>query len=149
MLDQILSTLQSQAAPELMSKFGLNQQQTNGSIKAATDSVTEVIGGGDGFGMDDVLNLFSDAKNTGGADGILNNIGSVLQGKLTGQVGLNASQAGGVQAMLMPLLTGLVSKYVGGNAGNLQQLIGSFTGGKAGGGGIADMAQGMLGKLFK
>ena len=97
--------------------------------------------------MDDVLNLFSDAKNTGGADGILNNIGSVLQGKLTGQVGLNATQAGGVQAMLMPMLTSLLSKYVGGNAGNLQQLIGSFSGGKAGG--IADMAQGMLGKLFK
>ncbi|MBL7984558.1 MAG: hypothetical protein JNM91_06135 [Flavobacteriales bacterium] len=147
MLDQILSTLKSQAAPELMNKLGLNEQQTNGSILAAADSVKEVIGGGDGFGMDDVLNLFSDAKNSSAADGILSNIGGVLSSKLTGQVGLNAQQAGGVQSLLLPMITGLLSKYIGGDAKNLQGLIGSFTGGN--GGGLADIAQGFIGKLFK
>ena len=147
MLDQILSTLKSQAAPELMNKLGLNEQQTKGSILAAADSVKEVIGGGDGFGMDDVLNLFSDAKNSNAADGILSNIGGVLSNKLTGQVGLNAQQAGGVQSLLLPMITGLLSKYIGGDAKNLQGLIGSFTGGN--GGGLADIAQGFIGKLFK
>ena len=147
MLDQILSTLKSQAAPELMNKLGLNEQQTNGSILAAADSVKEVIGGGDGFGMDDMLNLFSDAKNSNAADGILSNIGGVLSNKLTGQVGLNAQQAGGVQSLLLPMITGLLSKYIGGDAKNLQGLIGSFTGGN--GGGLADIAQGFIGKLFK
>lgn len=147
MLDQILSTLKSQAAPELMNKLGLNEQQTNGSILAAADSVKEVIGGGDGFGMDDVLNLFSEAKNSSAADGILSNIGGVLSSKLTGQVGLNAQQAGGVQSLLLPMITGLLSKYIGGDAKNLQGLIGSFTGGN--GGGLADIAQGFIGKLFK
>ena len=145
MLDQILSTLKSQAAPELISKLGLNEEQASGSIHAAADSVKEVIGGGDGFGMDDMLNLFSEAKNNSGADGILSNIGGVLSNKLTGQVGLNAQQAGGVQSMLLPMITNLISGHVGGNAGNLQSLLSSFTGG----GGMADAAQSLIGNLFK
>lgn len=146
MLDQILSTLKQQAGPELINKLGLNEQQANGSVNAAASSITQVIGGGDGFGLDDVMNLFSDAKNTAGADGILNNIGSVLQGKLTGEVGLDAAKAGGVKDLLLPMITGLVGKYVGGDNKNLQSLIGSFAGGN--GGGMADLAKGMLGKLF-
>ncbi len=145
MLDQLLETLKGQVGPELISKIGLNQDQANGSINAAASSVKEVIGGGDGFGMDDVLNLFSSATNSAGANGILSNIGNVLKGKLTGEVGLNASQAGSASDMILPAITSLLSDKVGGNAGNLQSLIGSFTGN---GGGMADMAKGMLGKLF-
>lgn len=141
MLDQLLSTLTSQAAPELMSKLGLDQKQATGAIAAAADSVKHVVAGGDGFGLDDALNLFSSAKNSSAADGILGNIGNVLQGKLTDQVGLSAGQASGVGAMLLPMITELVSKYVGGDAKNLQSLVG--------GGGLADMAKGMLGNLFK
>ncbi|MBL7952768.1 MAG: hypothetical protein JNM62_13735 [Flavobacteriales bacterium] len=141
MLDQLLSTLQQQAVPQLMSQFGLDQKQAGGSISAAADSVKEVIGGGDGFGIDDALNLFSSAKNTSGANAILGNIGGLLQSKLTGQVGLDASKASGVTAMLLPMLTELVSKHVGGDAKNLQGLLG--------GGGIAGMAKGLLGNLFK
>lgn len=147
MFDQILSTLKSQAAPELMNKLGLNEQQTHGSITAAAESVKEVIGGGDGFGMDDVMNLFSDAKNNPAADGIMNQLSSVFSNKLTGQVGLNAQQAGGVQSLLMPMVTSLITKYVGGNASSLQGLIGSFTGGA--GGGLSGIAGGLIGKLFK
>ncbi|MBS1583756.1 MAG: hypothetical protein JST66_16275 [Bacteroidetes bacterium] len=143
MFDQILSTLSQQATPELMSKLGLNEKQATGSVHAAADSVKQVIGGADGFGLDDVLNLFSNAKNTANADGILGNIGQVLSGKLTGQVGLDAAKAGGVKDMLLPMITDLVSKHVGGDAGNLKQVIGGF-----GGGDLAGMAKGMLGKLF-
>lgn len=145
MLDELLETLKGQVGPELINKIGLNQDQAHGSINAAAASVKEVIGGGDGFGLDDVLNLFSSATNGAGANGILSNIGNVLQGKLTGEVGLNASQAGSTSDMILPAITSLLSDKVGGNAGNLQSLIGSFTGN---GGGMADMAKGMLGKLF-
>lgn len=144
MFDQILDQLKSQVGPQLMQKAGLNQQQTDGSINAAADSVKEVLGGGDGFGLDDVLNLFSSAKNNANADNLLSNISNTFQGKLTGNVGLNASQASGVGAIVMPLLTQLLSDKIGGNAGNLQSLLGNL-----GGGGIADMAKGFLGKLFK
>lgn len=44
MLDQLLSSLQSQAVPQLISKFGLNEQQAGGSINAAADSVKEALG---------------------------------------------------------------------------------------------------------
>lgn len=141
MIEQLLSSLQQQAAPQLMSQFGLDQKQAGGSIQAAADSVKEALGGGDGFGMDDVLSLFSSGANSTGADGLLKNIGGLLQNKLTGQVGLDAGKASGVSAMLLPMLTDLVSKYVGGDAKNIQSLLG--------GGGLADAAKGLLGNLFK
>ena len=147
MLDEILETLKGQAAPDLMNKMGLNDQQTSGSINAAAESVKQVIGGGDGFGMDDMLNLFSEAKNNQNADGILNEIGKVFNTKLTGEVGLNAQQAGGVQSLILPMIMNLLSGKIGGKANNLQSLIGSFMGGQ--GGGLADMAGGMLKGLFK
>lgn len=146
MLDEILSTLKNQATPELMNSIGLNEQQTNGSINAAADSVKQVIGGGDGFGLDDMLNLFSNAQNNSNADGILNSIGQVFSGKLSSEVGLNAQQSSGVQALLLPMIMKLLSGKVGGDANNLQGLIGAFTGNS---GGLAGMAGGMLKGLFK
>ncbi|MBK6777641.1 MAG: hypothetical protein IPG74_17985 [Flavobacteriales bacterium] len=144
MFDKILDQLKSQVGPQLMQKAGLNEHQTNGSINAAAASVREVVGGGDGFGMDDVLNLFSADKNNINADNLLSNIGNVFQGKLTSEVGLDAGKASSVSALVMPMLTKLLSDKIGGNAGNLQSLLGNL-----GGGGIADMAKGFLGNLFK
>jgi hypothetical protein len=140
MFDQILSSLQTQAAPKLMSQFGLNEKQVGGSIAAAADSVKQVLGGGDGFGLNDALNLFSANKNSSAANGILGNIGGLMQSKLTGQVGLDASKASGVTSMLLPMVTDLITKHVGGDAKNLQALVG--------GGGLAGKAKGLLGNLF-
>jgi hypothetical protein len=145
MLEQLLSTLQKEAGPQLISQLGLNSGQATSSVSAAVDSVKDVLGGSDGFGLDDVVNLFSSAKNTSGADGILSQIGNVMQGKLTGQAGLNASQAGGVKDMLLPMVTKLISDHVGGDAGKMQGLLGAL----GNGGGLADMAKGLLGNLFK
>lgn len=147
MLDEILETLKNQAGPDLMNKIGLNEQQTQGSINAAADSVKQVIGGGDGFGLDDMLNLFSEAKNNQNADGILNDIGKVFNNKLSGEVGLNAQQSGGVQSLILPMIMNLLGGKVGGNANKFQSLISSFMGGQ--GGGIANAAGGMLKGLFK
>lgn len=124
-----------------MGQLGLDKDQAAGSITAAADSVKDVLGGSDGFGLDDALNLFSSAKNTSAADNILGNIGNVLQSKLTSRVGLDASKASGVVAMLLPTVTDLVAKYVGGDAKNLRKLVG--------GGGLTDVAKGLLGNLFK
>ena len=144
MFDQILSTLEKEAVPALMSKLGLDQQQASGSVNAAKDSVKEVLGRGDGFGMDDVMNLFSSASNSSGAEGILGKLGTALSGKLTGQVGLNTEKAGGVQAILLPMVTDLITKHVGGDGSKLQGLLG----GQTSGGGLAGAAKGVLGKLF-
>jgi hypothetical protein len=142
MLDQILSTLQQEALPQLTGQLGLSEQQAHGAIQATANSLQQVVGGSDGFGLDDVLNLFSQAQNTSGADGILSKIGQVLTGKLTSEVGLSSDKASGVQALLLPLITNLITRKVGGDHGNLQNLIGSFTGNQAG------AAGGLIGKLF-
>lgn len=144
MLDRIISSLREQAAPELINKLGLTETQASGSIHAAADSVKQVVGGGDGIGMDDLLNLFSDKANNSKADGIMDNIGSLLKGKLSSDVGLDAAKASGVKDMLMPMLMQLVSKYVGGDSKNLQSLLGGLAEG-----GLADKAKGLLGGLFK
>ena len=146
MLDEILSTLKTQAAPDLMKKIGLNEQQTNDSNNAAAESVKQVIGGGDGFGLDDMLNLFSYAQNNANADGILHNIGQVFSGKLSNNVGLSAQQSSSVQAVVLPLLMNLISGKVGGDAGKLQGLLSAITGN---GQGMADVAGGLLKGLFK
>lgn len=145
MLEQIISNLKQEAAPQLMSKLGLNSGQADKSISAAADSVKELFGGDHGFGLSDVTSLFSSAKNTGGADAILSKLGTVMQGKLTGQAGLESGLAAQVKGMLLPMVTDLVGKHIGGDAGKLSGLLGGLAGGK---GNIGDMAKGMLGGLF-
>jgi hypothetical protein len=143
MLDHILDQLKSEAMPALMNKVGLNDAQAAGSIQAAGASVQQALTGNDGFGMDDVLNLFSSAKNSAGADGILHSITNTFKDKLSADVGLNAQQVGGVSDLIIPMITKLLSDKVGGEAGNLQGLLNGFGGGDLGG-----LAKGMLGKLF-
>ncbi len=145
MFDQILSTLQKEASPMLMSKLGLDQDKAHMCVGAATDSVKEVLGSGKGFELKDALSLFSSSQNSSGAEGILGKLGSALQSKLTGQVGLDSTKAGGVSAILMPMVTDLISKHVGGDSSKLSGLLG----GLADGGDMSKMAKGMLGKLFK
>jgi hypothetical protein len=128
-----------------MSKLGLNEEQAHGSIAAATDTVKEAMAGGHGFSLENAASLFSNAQNTPGADNMLSNITNAVSGKLTGQVGLNPDQAGGVSSMIMPMITNMLTQKIGGNAGGLQSLIGGLTGGSGGLGGIAS---GLVGKLF-
>ncbi len=145
MLDQIISKLQQEAAPALMSKLGLDNAQAGKSVSAVGDSIKEVLGGNGGINIQDALNLFSSAKNSGGADAILGKLGTVMHGKLTGQAGLDAGKAQDVKAMLMPMVTDFITKHVGGDMGKLQGLLGGL-GGNAGN--LAEQAKGLLGGLF-
>lgn len=145
MFNELLTTLRKEAAPKLMAQFGLDQDQANMSVGAAADSVKEVLGDGKSFGIQDALNLFSSNANGSGAQAMLGKVGSLLQGKLTDQVGLDASKASGVGAMLLPMITDLITKQVGGDSSKLQGLVS----GLADGGDMANMAKSMLGKLFK
>ena len=67
-----------------------------------------------------------------------------MQGNLTTQAGLSAEQAGGVKNTLLPMITDLVTKHVGGNAGALQGLLGDLGQGS----GIADLAKSAIGPFF-
>jgi hypothetical protein len=145
MLDNIISSLTEQAMPKLTGAHGLSPEQAKNSITAAVDGLKGTLGGDHGFDLGTVTNLFSSATNTDGANGLLEKIAGNLQGDLVSKAGLNADQATSVKNTLLPMITDLVTKHVGGNAGALQGMLSSFTGG----GGIADMAKGALGKLFK
>lgn len=145
MFDNIINSLTQQALPKLTGTHGLSPEQAKASIAAATSGLKGTLGGDQGFDMSTLTNLFSSAKNTAGADSLLEKIGGNMQGDLMSKAGLNASQAAGVKSTLLPMIIDLVTKQVGGNSSALQGLLGDI--GK--GGGIADLAKGALGKLFK
>ncbi|MCB0794830.1 MAG: hypothetical protein KDB88_08845 [Flavobacteriales bacterium] len=145
MLDQIMSGLKDQVGSQLLEQIGLDQKQADGSLNAAGDSLKDVIGGGDGIDLGDVLNLFSKDKNSTGADQLLSKLGSDYLGKLTGQVGLDAGKASSVKDLVLPALMSLLGDKVGGNKDMLSSLLGGAgknllgdLGGKLGG----------IGKLF-
>lgn len=146
MFDNILSQLTQQALPKLMNEHGLSKEQAQASIASAATSVQQTLGGEHGFGMDTLLNLFSNAQNSGQANSLLGQIGQTMQGHLANNASLSPAQAGSVKDTLLPMITNLISQHVGGQQGNLQSLLGGFTGG---GGGIGQMAGGLLGKLFQ
>ncbi|MBL7982809.1 MAG: hypothetical protein JNL52_13495 [Flavobacteriales bacterium] len=144
MLDNLLPLLKEKVGADLMNKVGLDASKTDGALNAASSTVSELLGG-KGIDMGTVLNLFSNSANTAGANDLLGQLGQNYLGKLTGQVGLDAAKANSVKDLVMPALTNLLSDKIGGNAGALQGLLGNL----GSGGDIADMAKGMLGKLFK
>ncbi len=143
MLDQVIASLKQEAMPELMSKLGLDSGQADRSVQAAGSSLKEVLSGNHGFALSDLAGLFNTTAKSGGADAVLAKLGTVLQGKLTGQAGLGEGQATDVRQLLMPLLTNVVAKHVGGDASKLQALLGGN------GGDLAEKAKGLLGGLFK
>lgn len=136
MVDQIINSLKEKVGGDLLSKVGLDQTQADGAIKAAGSSVQEVIGGG--ADLSSVLNLFSKNGNNAGGNDLMNKLGSNYLGKLTGQVGLDASKAGSVKDLVLPLLTSLLSEKIGGN----KDMLDSLLGGKA-----KDIVGGLSGKL--
>ena len=144
MIDRIINTLKDKVGGDLVNKIGLDPAKADGAIKAAGSSVQEVIGG-KGVDLSSVLNLFSKDANSGGANALLGSLGQNYLGKLTGQVGLDATKAAGVKDLVIPVLTKLLSDKVGGDKSALTGLLGGKAGDLLGG---AGGKLGGLGKLF-
>lgn len=144
MIDQILSTLKKDAAPQLISKLGLSDAQASDSVNAAASSVQEVLGG-KGINASDIAGLFGDGRKGDATSAIEEKLGSSMIGNLMHKAGLSQEQASKVQALLMPMLVNMVSKHVGGDGNKLQGLLAGLGGGDED---IADKAKGMLGGLF-
>lgn len=136
MIDQLISSLKDKVGGDLLNKFGLDQTQTDGALKAAGNSVQEVAGGG--ADLSSVLNLFSKDGNSTGGNDLLSKLGSNYLEKLTGQVGLNATKASSVKDLVIPLLTKMLSEKIGGNKDMLSSLLG---------GGAKGAVEGLTGKL--
>lgn len=145
MLDQIINSLKEQVGGDLMQKVGLDQEQTNGAIETAGDSVKDVISGGGGLDLGTVLNLFSKEQNSSAANDLLGKLSSDYLGKLTGKLGLDAGKAASVKDLVIPALMSLLGNKVGGNKDMLSSLLGDA--GKGLLGGLGDKLGG-LGKLF-
>lgn len=144
MIDQLIGSLKDKVGGDLIGKLGLDPAQADSALKAAGDTVQDVVGG-NGADLSSVLNLFSKESNNTGANDLLGKLGSNYLGKLTGQVGLDGAKAGSVKDLVIPLLTSMLSEKIGGN----KEMLGSLLGGKAGGmlGDVAGKLGG-LGKMF-
>lgn len=137
MIEHLINALKDKVGGDLIGNIGLDPAQADGALKAAGDTVQDVVGG-NSVDLPSVLNLFSKDSNSGGANDLLGKLGSNYLGKLTGQVGLDGAKAGSVKDLVIPVLTGMLSEKIGGN----KDMIGSLLGGKAG-----DMLGGAAGKL--
>lgn len=138
MLDELVNSLKGQVGNSLIEKIGLTEQQSDRSLNAAGNSVVDVLGGGDGIDLGDVLSLFSKNQNTNGADDLLGQLGNTFKSKLQGDVGLSSEKASGVRDLVLPILMSLMSDKVDGNKNALSGMLGGLAGGLLRGEGGSD-----------
>ena len=147
MLDDILEQLKGQMGPELMEKFGLDEDKKEKAFAAAKESIKdnvkkEATGGG---GLNGLLNMFSQGDNNDDGNKMQDKIGGDMVTKLASNLGIDAAQAAGIKDMILSNVT----KMMGDKGGNfdLSSLMAMVTGGdaKSGAGGFLSKIMSMFG----
>ena len=144
MFDSILDSLKEEVGSALMSKLGLSSTDVDKTIESSKDAMeTTITEEAKSNGLDTLVNLFSDNKNTSTSNNVLEKLGGNLLSSLTSK-GFDSSKSSSITSMILPIITNLLSKKIGGNTGSLQSLLGSA--------GISDViedkAKGFLKGLF-
>ncbi len=139
MLDNILDQLKGQLGPELMEKFGLDEEKKEKAFSAAKDSIKEnVQKESAGSGLEGLLNMFSQGANDDKGNAMQSKIGGDMISKITSSLGIDESKAGGIQEMILSQVTKMMGEKKGGSF-DISSLMAMVTGGndngKSGGGG--------------
>lgn len=147
MLDSILDQLKGQIGPELMEKFGLDEDKKEQVFSEAKNSIKNgVQKESAGGSIDGLLNMFSKGDNNDAGNAVQDKLGGDMVSQLAGKLGIDADKAAGIKDMIMSNVT----KMMGDKGGNfdLGSLMAMVTGGdengKSGGGG----AGGFLSKIM-
>lgn len=173
MLDNLLQLVKEHAGDAIINNADIpnerNDEAINFASKSIFDGLQQAVAGGQGGGIENLLDLFKGggghAQNNPVTQGIQNN---VVQG-LMKQFGLGEGKAGGIASMLIPIVMNqlvnktndpndnsfdiqdIFNKVSGGKTGGLDigGLLNQFTGGgqqQQGGGGLLDSLKGLFGK---
>jgi len=146
MLEELLKLVKENAGDAIINNPAIPNKKNDAVCKAATNSIMDKLKGIAGTeGMETVTNLF----NSGGDvenHPVINNISSGVTGDLMKKFGLDSNVAGTLVKSLIPVVMGkLVNKTNDpkDSSFDLQDILGSLTGGKSGG--ILGKLKGMFG----
>jgi len=157
MLENLFNLIKEQGQEAVIDNPAVPNEQNHAVLASATSSVAEglqgVLAGG---GLSDIMSMFGGTHNSAasgsGLSGLLNNpiVGNIISSftnKLTNQHGIAPDQASSIAGSLIP---GVISKLItrtqdpNDSGFDMNNIIGSLTGGAHGGG--FDL-QGLLGKF--
>jgi uncharacterized protein YidB (DUF937 family) len=148
MLENLISSLKSEIGSQITDQTNLPSGHLDQIFSIISNSVQkEVSGHIAGGNLSDVMNLFSKAPNTAGANQLQSNISSGVISEITSKLGLSPEVASNIASTALP---GLIAKITNHNSTTpeddpspLHELFGT-----AGGSGILGTAENLLGGLF-
>ncbi len=149
MLDGILDQLKGQLGPELMEKFGLDEDKKEQAFSAAKDTLKNgVQKEASGGGLDGLLNMFSQGDNDEKGNAMQDKLGGDMVSQLAGKLGIDADKASGIKDMIMSQVTKMTGDK--GGSFDMSSLMAMVTGGDDNGksGGGASGAGGFLSKIM-
>lgn len=158
MLDNLLELVKQHAGDAIINNPAIPNERNDEAISSATSSIFDGLKNAVGNGnVGDIMSLFNGGNIAN--SGILQNIQGGFVGDLMSKFGVDPSTATNIASNLIPTvlqkfvnktndpndssfdLQGILSNVGGGNL-DVQSLIGQFTGGQQGGGGIMDTLKG-------
>jgi len=158
MLDNLLSLVKQYAGDAIVNNPAIPNERNDEAISTATSSIVDGLKNAVGNGnVGDIMSLFNGGNIAN--SGILQNIQGGFVGDLMNKFGVDPNTASNIAGNLIPTvlnqfvnktndpndssfdLQGVLSHVGGGNL-DVQGLIGKFTGGQQGGGGIMDTLKG-------
>lgn len=111
MLNTILKSLSSETSNELVSKIGVPTEKLDDLFKVTGDvAENEIKSQVSKGGLDTVMNLFSNQKNSSFADNLQGNLINSLVAKYITKLGLSESLSNQAANFIVPKLISMVTK---------------------------------------
>ncbi len=149
MIDKILSAVAGEVGESLIKKVGLTPKEAEDTIELTGETAMEVVTSQMTSGnIGAVMNLFTKKKaNNAAADGIQNQITSMLTQKLASQLGFSSDKITPIVSMVLPVVMNYISDKNDETDENddspLQEMFGGASKKM-----VKGALGGMLGKLF-
>ncbi len=147
MFSNILGSLKDSVASELREKAGVSEDQLPQIFDQIGRVTKEKLGGEVASGnLDSVMNLFSNKRNSAGANGIQTSLTSAIVSSLAGKFGIDEAKAKSIANIVIPKLMSMITS----KNEETPDSDSSFLSGMVGGGSVDMMgkAKDALGGMF-
>jgi uncharacterized protein YidB (DUF937 family) len=150
MIEQLVSKVKAEVGGKIASDIKLPAGTVDKVFSVIGDATKkEVVGQMAGGNLSNVMNLFSDKPNNKAANAIQSNISAEVISNLTSKLGLSPQVAKSIAAAAIPALVNLITQKNNTTPDNDASPLSEIFGTLGKGGMLGNLAQGMLGGLFK